>query len=49
MVAHPAGDFLEQRLGFDAVIQTIYEMSKEPGWWELSGFWRSLDEETRNL
>ncbi len=31
------------------MIRTIYEMSKEPGWWELSSFWRSLEEETRNL
>jgi hypothetical protein len=48
VVAHPTGDFLEQRFGFEAVIQTIYEMSNEPNWWTLTLFWLDIGDAARN-
>jgi hypothetical protein len=39
MVAHPFGDFLEERFGFDAVIRIAADLSQEPESWKWSSWY----------
>ena len=47
VLAHPSGDFLEERFGFDEVIRVAYDMSQEPDWWRWDTDYNAMSVERR--